>query len=71
MEAGRLSIANPAFGGASPTAQTPTPKKVGENIDVFSHAGEYASIPVLELLAAYGGVTSAVATLYTAPHMVA
>lgn len=36
--------------GADPNSQN-----IGKNIDVLSHAGAYASIPVLELLAAHGG----------------
>lgn len=33
----------------------PNSHNVGKNIDVLSHVGEYAVIPVLELLAAHGG----------------
>lgn len=49
--------------GADPNSQN-----IGKNIDVLSHAGEYASIPVLELLAAHGGDFRRSNALHCAAH---
>lgn len=46
----------------------PNPQNIGQYINVLSHAGEYASTPVLELLAAHGGDFRCSNALHCAAH---